>query len=73
MKTTQLEYSKVILSKISFNEALFEKELRKNVYQLTETERLDLQAWCKHHFGIRYGSIIDRCFYCGETQHKVAS
>ncbi len=72
MKTTFLEYSKLILTKVSFSEALFEKELRKNVYQLSDEEKLDLQAWCNHHFGTNYGPIIDRCFYAGEGLHKMA-
>ncbi|MBD0257309.1 MAG: hypothetical protein ICV83_16445 [Cytophagales bacterium] len=72
MKTTFLEYTKLILSKVSFSEALFEKELRKNVYQLSAEEKLDLQAWCNHHFGTNYGPIIDRCFYAGEGLHKMA-
>ncbi len=72
MKTTLLEYSKLILSKVSFSEALFEKELRKNVYQLSDAEKLDLQAWCNHHFGTSYGPIIDRCFYTPEGLHKMA-
>jgi hypothetical protein len=72
MKTTLLEYSKLILNKVSFSEALFEKELRKNVYQLSNEEKLDLQAWCNHHFATRYAPIIDRCFYAREELHKVA-
>ncbi len=72
MKTTLLEYSKLILSKVSFSEALFEKELRKNVYQLSDAEKLDLQVWCNHQFGAKYGAIIDRCFYAGESLHKMA-
>lgn len=72
MKTTLLEYSKLILSKVSFCEALFEKELRKNVYQLSDEEKLELQAWCSHHFGAKYGPIIDRCFYAREGRHKMA-
>jgi hypothetical protein len=72
MKTTLLEYSKLILSKVSFSEALFEKELRKNVYQLSDEEKLDLQVWCNHHFGTNYGPIIDRCFYTGKGLHKMA-
>ena len=72
MKTTLLEYSKLILSKVSFCEALFEKELRKNVYQLSDEEKLDLQAWFNHHFGTKYGPIIDRCFYARPSLHKMA-
>jgi abortive infection bacteriophage resistance protein len=72
MKTSLLEYSKLILSKVSFSEALFEKELRKNVYQLSDAEKLDLQTWCNHHFGTNYGPLIHRCFYTGEGLHKMA-
>lgn len=72
MKTTLLEYSKLILSKVSFCEALFEKELRKNLYHLADEEKRDLQAWCKYHFGTKYSSVIDRCFELPEGVHKMA-
>ncbi len=72
MKTTLLEYSKLILSKVSFSEALFEKELRKYVYQLSDEDKLELQVWCNHHFATKYTPIIDRCFYTGAGMHKVA-
>jgi predicted 3-demethylubiquinone-9 3-methyltransferase (glyoxalase superfamily) len=72
MKTTLLDYTKLILSKVSFCEALFEKELRKNLYQLSDEEKQDLQGWCKYHFGVKYNLIIDRCFDHAESVHKMA-
>ncbi len=72
MKTTLLEYTKLILSKVSFCEALFEKELRKNLYQLSDGDKQDLHAWCKYHFDGKYTPIIDRCFDLSESVHKMA-
>jgi hypothetical protein len=62
MQTTMLEYSKTILKKVSFCDVLFEKELRKAIRWLIEREKLQLQVWCKQHFGARYSRIINKCF-----------
>ncbi|MBD0258346.1 MAG: hypothetical protein ICV83_21740 [Cytophagales bacterium] len=62
MKTTQLAYSKVILSKVSFSETLFGKELRKSIHELAPAERLDLYAWCSLHFGAQYPAVLAAVF-----------
>jgi hypothetical protein len=62
MKTTHLAYTKVILSKVSFSETLFGKELRKSIAGLSPTERLDLYAWCNFHFGVRFPTVITAAF-----------
>lgn len=62
MKTTQLAYTKVILSKVSFSETLFGKELRKSIAGLSPAEKLDLYAWCNLHFGVRFPVVITAAF-----------
>ena len=43
-----LEYSKIILSKLSFDETLFEKEYRKSIRFLNDDdERAALEAWVR--------------------------
>ena len=57
-----LEYFKLILSKVSFDKRLFERELRKAIKSLVEDELNELKKWCYTHFGQVYGPIIDRQF-----------
>jgi hypothetical protein len=45
MKTTFLDYYKIILDKVSFDSNLFKKEYQKAVGQLTESEIEDLDRW----------------------------
>lgn len=42
-----LEYSKLILSKISFDKKLFRKEYRKAFRKLDEEERVTLRRWVR--------------------------
>jgi hypothetical protein len=46
-----LEYSKLILEKVSFDRRLFEKEFRKALRQLVGTDRAELQKWAASKFG----------------------
>lgn len=46
-KLSMLEYSKVILAKISFDRKLFRKEYRKAVKQLDTHERATLKEWVR--------------------------
>jgi hypothetical protein len=62
MKTSMLEYSKIILNKVSFCEMLFEKELKKAIQMLSDHDRFYLQLWCNTQFGSAYGRRINRCF-----------
>jgi limonene-1,2-epoxide hydrolase len=62
MKTSVLEYSKIILTKVSFCEALFEKELKKAVRMLSDKDRFYLQLWCNTHFSATFGRSINKCF-----------
>lgn len=57
-----LDYFKTILSKVSFDKRLFEKELRKAIKSLITDELEELKNWCYAKFGHIYGPIIDRQF-----------
>ncbi|MDZ7608815.1 MAG: hypothetical protein U5K79_25265 [Cyclobacteriaceae bacterium] len=57
-----LKYAKVILTKVSFDARLFEKELRKAIKTLMKHERTELEVWCYETFGNRYKPVISRCF-----------
>lgn len=46
MATSMLEYSKMILENVSFDAALFRKELMKAVQRLIEPEQEALLTWC---------------------------
>ncbi len=47
MKTTMLDYCKLILQKVSFNRRLFLKEYRKSYRWLKPSECLHLRQWIK--------------------------
>lgn len=57
-----LEYTKIILQKVSFSPALFGKELKKSFRWLQKDEVLALQAWCVVTFGDIYMDIIRDSF-----------
>tara|TARA_R110000868_G_scaffold113264_1_gene304150 strand:+ start:5991 stop:6176 length:186 start_codon:yes stop_codon:yes gene_type:complete len=57
---TILEYSKLILLKVSFNETLFEKELLKAKNLITSNEVIEFRIWCVTEFGARYHDIIEK-------------
>lgn len=56
------EYSKEILTKVSFDQKLFTKELRKAMDWLKKEERKLLLVWCLATFGHRYSDIITQMF-----------
>lgn len=56
------EYTKTILSKVSFNKELFAKELKKSFRWLKKEELIALQAWCVITFGHVYGDVITEVF-----------
>lgn len=60
MKTTLLEYSKVILEKVSFDTSLFQKELTKALKQLVEPEASELARWAQHRFGSQAHPVLLR-------------
>ena len=57
-----LEYFKTILSKVSFDKRLFEKELKKAIKALVTQEVNLLKEWCYQHFGGQYQPILNHCF-----------
>lgn len=57
-----LEYFKTILSKVSFDRWLFEKELKKAIKSLVPAEITTLRDWCYDQFGQIYESILNKCF-----------
>jgi hypothetical protein len=53
-----LEYSKLILSKVSFDSLLFEKELKKSLHYLMPHEIEELIAHVKFHHS-EYSDLLD--------------
>ncbi|WP_020533962.1 hypothetical protein [Flexithrix dorotheae] len=57
-----LEYYKLILTKVSFNKELFEKELNKAVKMLSPNENANLEKWCLTKFRNPYQRTIENVF-----------
>lgn len=57
-----LEYVKLILSKVSFDKTLFEKELIKSLKTLKRDELLQLKQWCHEKFTDIHLHIVNRVF-----------
>jgi hypothetical protein len=57
-----LNYVKSVLTKVSFDARLFEKELRKALKLLLREEIEELKRWCYQRFGKEHGDILKRCF-----------
>lgn len=57
-----LNYFKSILTRVSFDAKLFEKELLKAIRTLIADEVQELKAWCYTNFGGQYETILNRCF-----------
>jgi len=57
-----LEYVKTILSKVSFDQSLFDKELAKAIAQLIPSELYDLKQWCYNQFGSVYPAVLNKHF-----------
>jgi hypothetical protein len=47
MKLSMLDYSKLVLRKVSFDKRLFWKEYRKMCKRLTKDESINLRNWVK--------------------------
>lgn len=56
-----LEYSKTILSKVSFDRKIFERELLKAI-KIVGEQLEALKVWCYEKFGQLYPKILDRHF-----------
>ena len=57
-----LNYVKTILTKVSFDALLFEKELKKAIKMLIADEISELKKWCYTRFGTLHEAILNRCF-----------
>ncbi|MFM7430920.1 MAG: hypothetical protein ACKO1F_13595 [Flammeovirgaceae bacterium] len=57
-----LNYFKTILSRVSFDARLFEKELRKAIKMLIAEELQELRNWCYANYGSEHQAILNRCF-----------
>jgi hypothetical protein len=57
-----LNYVKTVLTKVSFDALLFEKELKKAIRLLIADEISDLKNWCYTIFAGEHGDILNRCF-----------
>jgi hypothetical protein len=57
-----LNYVKTVLTKVSFDALLFEKELRKAIRMLIADELSELRNWCYARFSGEYEAILNRCF-----------
>ena len=57
-----LNYVKTVLTRVSFDARLFEKELRKAIKVLIDEEVQELRNWCYANYGGQYGALLNRCF-----------
>jgi hypothetical protein len=56
-----LDYFKTVLAKVSFDQLLFEKELRKALKSLVPEEINALREWCYKRFA-EHQPILNVCF-----------
>lgn len=56
-----LNYVKTVLTRVSFDARLFEKELRKAIKMLIAEDITELKSWCYANFGSHH-AILNRCF-----------
>jgi hypothetical protein len=57
-----LDFSKMILEKVSFDKTLFRKELMKAIKWIEPNEKAQLRAWCLNTFGDEFSSEILEVF-----------
>jgi len=57
-----LEYSKMILEKVSFDRTIFEKELSKAVKRVNAEEIAHLEGWIYAKFSEKHLKVIDSVF-----------
>lgn len=60
--SNMLKYVKTILTRMSFDALLFEKELRKAIKLLIKEEVEELKVWCYEKFREPYEPVLARCF-----------
>ena len=56
------EYTKEILTKVSFDKKLFKKELVKAMRWLKSDEKKMLMVWCLATFGHKYSDVLTEVF-----------
>lgn len=58
-----VELSKKILTKVSFDPHLFQKELAKALQWINDKEDIiKLKEWCQKEFGRKYPMILQKAF-----------
>jgi hypothetical protein len=58
-----LDYSKMILDKVSFDATLFENELKKALANLQdEKSKEDLKKWCYETYAAKYEQVLNKHF-----------
>lgn len=57
-----LEYSKSLLNKVSFNQILFKRELKKAIEWVNKEDRIALKVYCLATFGHLYKDVILESF-----------
>ena len=57
-----LDYVKMILLKVSFDQKLFEKELRKSLKMLLPADVPNFREWCYEQFSRLYRRVLNRVF-----------
>ena len=63
MLKTMLDLTKKILTVVSFDAKLFQKELEKALKWITDVEELrKFKKWCISEFGLKYPIIIKKAF-----------
>ena len=58
-----LNYIKIILTKVSFDKTLFEKELTKAVEKLASNDLAELRTWCYSNFSENYIDVLEKLFF----------
>ena len=58
--TSWLAYSKLILEKVSFDQKIFRKELRKSLVRLSAEEIRKLESWCSDNLNSILSIIASR-------------
>ncbi len=61
-KQAMIEYAKVVLPRMSFNQFIFKKELKKCIAWMKPAELQEFRNWCFHTFYPQYREVLDEAF-----------
>jgi hypothetical protein len=61
-QTSMVEYVKMVLSKVSFDQTLFEKELLKALASLLPKEINELKNWCYSNYANELLPVLNKNF-----------